>query len=153
MPSKKQQFSPYALTHWRIERGFSQHGMADLMGCHVNTVIEWEHSGRVHPRWFRQMQHVTEEYLPLAFKGISPLAVPPLQSVDASSLKNWREELQLSIPALAKRLGCTGEMVAQWEMDGRISRQWLDYMRLIDEEEKFAKSLVNPPDFLLITKS
>jgi len=153
MPSKKQQFLPSALIQWRTERGFSQIGMAHLMGCHVNTIIDWEKTGAVHPRWFRQMQHVTEEYLPLAFKGISPLAAPPLQSVDAASLKTWREALQFSVPALAKRLGCTGEMVAQWETDGRISKQWLDYMRLIDEEDKLAKSLVNPPDFLLITKT
>lgn len=144
-----------ALAQWRLDRGFTQKGMADLVGCHVNTVIAWEKDGKVHPRFFRRLESMNEDYAPWVCDPLSPFREPaakntPLDKAQLApaDLRRWRESWRLSVPDLAKRIGCLPCEVEQWETIGMVSPRHLDIMRLIDGEETFAKSLKEPPDFL-----
>lgn len=146
-------FDRKILVQWRLERGLSQKALAYLIGCNVNTVIAWEKDGRVHPRWFKQMQAIADDRQTLA-TGISPPAwSEELIAVSAASLRAWRESLGLTLVALAKRLGCTPRTIARWELDGNISSRWLAYARQLDTEVRFDRSLHEAPEFLAITKT
>ena len=45
---------------WRQENGFSQRDVADNLGCHVNTVINWDYKDQMNIAYAKKFKEIYE---------------------------------------------------------------------------------------------
>ncbi len=89
----------------RVERGYTLHQVANMLGTSINRVFAWEHGVLKPSKKFREML--------LRWMGYNPDDLDEL--FDPKRVRQWRIQHGLSRAHLAKELGLAVNTIETWE--------------------------------------